>query len=106
MKKLDPRIKDRKYIFDCFNAGEAKKYIGKKCYMTDYFEMFEDVENTAKCILHKIEDSGPFVECNFRFSFCLPAEFVSPKGKYTKGKEVQTLHPCGVYRPIYNWETD
>ena len=88
MRKLDPRIKDRKYIFDCFNADEAKKYIGKLCYMTDYLNRFEDVESTAKCILHKIEDSrkdsgtcAPFVECDFRFSYCLPAEFVAPKVK-------------------------
>lgn len=87
MKKLDPRIKDRKYIFDCFNADEAKKYIGKKCYMTDYFERFEDVESTAKCILHKIEDSGPFVEGNFRFSYCLPFEFVAPKENTPKEKK-------------------
>ncbi len=83
MKKLDPRIKDRKYIFDCFNADEAKKYIGKICYMTDYFERFEDVEKTVKCFLHKIADDGSFVtdEDDYRFSYCLPMELVAPKEK-------------------------
>lgn len=83
MKKLDPRIKDRKYIFDCFNADEAKKYIGKKCYMTDYFERFDDVESTAKCTLKKIDEDGFFTdgEDDFRFTYCLPMELVAPKEK-------------------------
>ena len=82
MKKLDPRIKDRKYIFDCFNADEAKKYIGKKCYMTDYFERFVDVDITAKCILGKIEDDSHFVsKTGMPFDYCLPAEFVAAKEK-------------------------
>lgn len=80
MKKLDPRIKDRKYIFDCFNADEAKKYIGKKCYMSDSIARFEDVEITAPCILREIED-GRFVDDCLRFTYCLPAEFVAPKEK-------------------------
>ena len=78
--KLDPRIKDRKYIFDCFNADEAKKYIGKKCYMSDSIARFEDVEITAPCILKEIED-GRFVDDCLRFTYCLPAEFVAPKEK-------------------------
>lgn len=81
MKKLDPRIKDRKYIFDCFNADEAKKYIGKKCYMTDYFERFSDVESAAKCTLVEIADDGHFIEGSFQFAYCLPFEFVAPKEK-------------------------
>lgn len=83
MKKLDPRIKDKKFIFDCFNADEAKKYIGKKCYMTDYFERFEDVESTAKCTLRKIDEDGFFTdgEDDFRFTYCLPMELVAPKEK-------------------------
>lgn len=80
MKKLDPRIKDRKFIFDCFNADEAKKYIGKKCYMSDSIARFEDVEITAPCILREIED-GRFVDDCLRFTYCLPAEFVAPKEK-------------------------
>ena len=81
--KLDPRIKDRKYIFDCFNADEATKYMGKKCYMTDYFERFKDVESTAKCTLGKIDDGGFFCdgESDLKFTFCLPFEFVEPKEK-------------------------
>lgn len=80
--KLDPRIKDRKYIFDCFNADEAKKYIDKKCYMTDYFERFMDVDITVNCTLDKIEDDGHFVsEMGIPFDYCLPVELVAPKEK-------------------------
>lgn len=100
MKKLDPRIKDRKFIFDCFNADEAKKYIGKKCYMSDSIARFEDVEITAPCILKEIED-GRFVDDCLRFTYCLPAEFVAPKEKkfrpYTL-EEFEDKFPAG--RPI------
>lgn len=81
MKKLDPRIKDRKYIFDCFNADEAKKYIGKKCYMTDRFERFEDVESTVEGTLRKIDEDGFFVDGGDSWVFCLPMELVAPKEK-------------------------
>ena len=81
MKKLDPRIKDRKYIFDCFNANEAKKYIGKKCYVTDWFERFENIEWTGKGTLLGIDDDGHFVAEYDRFMYCLPFDFVVPKEK-------------------------
>lgn len=80
MKKLDPRIKDRKFIFDCFNAEEAKKYIGQKCYMSDFIGRFDDIENTVECTLENI-DGGRFVYNSLWFAFCLPAEFVAPKEK-------------------------
>lgn len=102
MKKLDPRIKDSKYIFDCFNADEAKKYIGKKCYMTDYFERFEDVEKTVKCILHKIADDGSFVtdEDDYRFSYCLPLEFVAQEKRLRPYTFEEYCNKFPVERPF------
>lgn len=102
--ELDPRIKDRKYIFDCFNADEAKKYIGKKCYVTDWFERFENIEWTGKGTLLGIDDDGHFVAEHGRFGFCLPIEFVesnAPKEKrYRPYTFMEFCEKFTVGRPI------
>lgn len=110
MLVLDPRIKDRKYIFDCFNADEAKKYIGKKCYMTDRFDQLSDVESTAKAALGGIDDDGFFLDSEGgRFTFCIPFEAVAPKKKEKKYRpytfeEFHDVFPIGgliKYRERY-----
>lgn len=78
MKKLDPRIKDRKYIFDCFNSDKAKDYIGKECYMTDEFDRFSNLDDVGLGTLYGIDDyfkSSP----DDWFTFCLPVDFIKPK---------------------------
>ena len=78
--KLDERIIDRKYIFDCFNPNMASMHIGKKCYMTNNFDMYSDLESTILDTLYKIDDNGYFHRDNGQwFTFCIPAEFVKPE---------------------------
>ena len=85
--ELDPRIKDRKDIFDCFNADEAKKYIGKECYISDYLYRFRCIDNVIFTTLLDINDQGKFVtNLNNKqgFDFCLPAEMLIKPAKAKK----------------------
>ena len=80
--KLDPRIKDRKYIFDCFSSDNAKDYIGKECYMSDCLAMFQNIEKMVSGTLTAINDYGQFVcMCGFKYTYCLPVDFVKSKEK-------------------------
>lgn len=79
--ELDPRIKDRKFIFDCFNADEAKKYIGKECYLTDWLAGFGGVEILKIGKLTAINANGLFFCGSDAYTYCLPVEFVAPKEK-------------------------
>ena len=99
--KLDPRIKDRKCIFDCFCADKAKKYIGKECYLTDCLAMFEHINIVRSGILTAIDDNGLFYFGSDPRAYCLPVEFVAPKEK--KFRPYTFAEFCGKFivgRPI------
>lgn len=42
--KLDDRIIDRKYIFDCFTSDKAKQFIGEKGYFADVLGEFKNLK--------------------------------------------------------------
>lgn len=76
--KLDSRIKDRKCIFDCFNAHIAEQYIGEECYMTNFLELFSDLSSVNKCRLDSVVKDSYFYnkEVDKSFDFCLPVKLI------------------------------
>ena len=77
--KLDDRIMDRKYIFDCFTSDKAKEYIGENCYMTDDFPLFEDLDFIQIYKLDAIDNSSFYNAAeDSSFEYCLPVRFVKP----------------------------
>ena len=108
---LDPRIKDRKYIFDCFSVDEVKKYIGKACYLSNDISNFHDLDmvniDTLKYIL-----KGYFFGGNKQYMFCLPLEFVKEKEykpfdpetfekRYNLGISIIKYRRKGAYNLVY-----
>lgn len=91
--KLDDRIIGRKYIFDCFNADEAKEYIGEDCYMTNDLELYKDLDRVR---IYRLDCSDKIFEPFFYneendeyFDYCLPVRFVRP----TKEKVYKPFDP-------------
>ena len=79
--KLDERIIDRKYIFDCFNADEAREFIGEDCFMTNDIELFKDLDRINVYKLDKIEDGFYNEQEDEYFDFCLPVRWLKPEEK-------------------------
>lgn len=78
---LDPRIEDRKYIFDCFNSNLASKYIGQVCYLSNNIEEFGDLDLVNIDTLKYIGESNFYGSDKQVFMFCLPFDFVKEKEK-------------------------
>ena len=76
--KLDTRIMDGKKPLTCFDAEEAKAFIGKACYFTNNLREYADLTTvTTKRTLGRVEsyfyaefDSG-------MYAYCLPCEWVT-----------------------------
>ena len=79
--KLDKRIADRQYIFDCFNADKAREFIDEECYMTNDIELFKDLDRINIYKLDKIEDGFYNEEEDEYFDFCLPVRWLKPEEK-------------------------
>ena len=79
--KLDKRIIDRKYIYDCFNADEAREFIGEDCFMTNDIELFKNLDSINVYKLDKIEDGFYNAEEDEYFGFCLPVRMLKPEEK-------------------------
>ena len=87
---LDPRIKDRAYIFDCFNSKLASKYIGQACYLSNDISNFSDLDlvdiGTLKYIAERYFYGG-----DKQFMFCLPFDFVKEKENKYKPFDPETF---------------
>ena len=79
--KLDKRIINRKFIYDCFNADEAREFIGEDCFMTNDIELFKNLDHINVYKLDKIEDGFYNEEENEYFDFCLPVRWLKPEEK-------------------------
>ena len=96
--RLDKRIIDRKYIFDCFNADMAKEFIGEDCYMTNDMELFQNLDRINVYKLDKIEDGFYNEEENEYFDFCLPVRWLKSEEKqkqyrpYTINEFIEKFH--------------
>ena len=90
--ELDKRIKEGKRPLTCFDVKEAKQFIGKECYFSNYLCNFNDINSIApRALLHNITEdkdaSNPYYSCPGYFAYCLPGEWVEeeknePEKKY------------------------
>lgn len=85
--KLDSRIVEGKRPLTCFDIDEAEKYVGKKCYISNEYDFFRNLDFTQQKILNGVEDcEEPFHYDQFKQAkFCLPCEWVKseePEKKY------------------------
>lgn len=86
--ELDKRIKEGKKPLTCFDVKEAKQFIGKECYFSNYLRNFNNINSIApRALLHKITEdkdaSNPYYSCPDYFAYCLPCEWVKePEKKY------------------------
>lgn len=83
--ELDKRIIEGKKPLTCFDIDEAEKYVGKKCYISNEYDFFRDLDFTQPKILNGVEDcEEPFhYDSGSQAEFCLPAEWVKePEKKY------------------------
>ena len=82
---LDKRIIDGKKPLTCFDIDEAEKYVGKKCYISNEYDFFRDLDFTQQKILNGVEDcETPFhYDSDKQAEFCLPCDWVKePEKKY------------------------
>lgn len=87
---LDPRIKDRSYIFDCFSSKLASKYVGQVCYLSNDIAKFSDLDMVYKDTLKYI-GKGYFFGGNKQFMFCLPFDFAKEKENKYKPFDPETF---------------
>lgn len=98
--ELDKRIIDGKKPLTCFEANQAKFFIGEKCYLTNDISIFANLDQfiekegcsnvTYAGVIDTLENIGtelsmPFETARLRWKFCLPCEWVKkeePKTKY------------------------
>lgn len=78
--ELDKRIyEDRRVIFTCFTAEDAKKFVGRKGFFADEIYAYRDLDFTDFGTLDGVDaDDVPFKSGSLRHQFFLPAEFVRP----------------------------
>ena len=105
--ELDKRIKEGKRPLTCFDVKEAKQFIGKECYFSNYLCNFNDINSIApRALLHNITEdkdaSNPYYSCPGYFAYCLPGEWVEeeknePEKKYRAFtiKEFQQKYSVG-----------
>lgn len=86
--ELDKRILEGKRPLTCYDIDEAEKYVGKKCYISNNYDFFRNLDFTQPKILNGVEDcEEPFHYYDNtkdrQAEFCLPAEWVKePEKKY------------------------
>ena len=86
--ELDKRIMSGKKPLTCFDIEEAKQFIGKECYFSNYLCNFNNINSIApRALLHNITEdkdaSNPYYSCPGYFAYCLPCEWVKePEKKY------------------------
>ena len=82
---LDPGIIEGKRPLTCFDLKEAEEYVGKKCYISNEYDFFRDLDFTQQKILNGVEDcETPFhYDSDKQAEFCLPCDWVKePEKKY------------------------
>lgn len=79
---LDKRILPGKRPLTCFDAEEAKQFIGKKGFFTDELNKFSDLNETPKTTLKNVwskNETYCFITSVTRQKYFLPAEWVKPE---------------------------
>ena len=83
--ELDKRIIEGKRPLTCFDLDEAEEYVGKKCYISNEYDFFRNLDFTQQKILTGVEDcEAPFhYDSDSQAEFCLPEEWVKePEKKF------------------------
>lgn len=83
--ELDKRIKEGKRPLTCFDLNEAEEYVGKKCYISNEYDFFRNLDFTQQKILNGVEDcEKPFhYDSDKQAEFCLPCDWMKePEKKY------------------------
>lgn len=78
--ELDKRInEDKRIIFTCFTAENAKKYVGQQGFFADEIYAYHDLDHVDFRTLDRVDgDHVPFCTDKLCYQFFLPAEFVRP----------------------------
>lgn len=98
--ELDKRIKEGKRPLTCFDIDEAGKYVGQKCYISNEYDFFRDLDFTQPKILNGVEDcEAPFhYDSDSQAEFCLPAEWVKePEKKYRPFIGIEFAEKFGLW---------
>lgn len=83
--ELDKRIKEGKRPLTCFDIEEAKQFVGKKGYFSNYLNVYTNLCNMQEGVLWSLDEhhGEAFVEEYAKWKFFLPAEWVKePEKKY------------------------
>ncbi len=101
--ELDSRIKQGKRPLTCFDIDKAEKYVGQKCYISNEYDFYRNLDFTKQKILNGVEDCEmPFhYDKDKQAEFCLPCEWVQlPKvpefEQYTLDTWEQEFEPGDV----------
>lgn len=95
--KLDSRIIEGKRPLTCFDAEEAKQFIGKEGFFTNELNKFSDLNETPKTTLKNIwskNETYCFITSGTIHKYFLPLEWVKeekPKKKYRSYKDYDEL---------------
>lgn len=81
--ELDKKILPGRKPLTCFDIDEAEKYVGKKCYISNEYDFYRDLDFTQQKILTGVEDcEEPFhYDQDKQAEFCLPCEWVKESEK-------------------------
>lgn len=97
--ELDKRIIEGKKPLTCFDAEQARNFVGKKCYLTNDISLFSDLDSfkdTEGCsdapyvgVIDRLtninkEFSMVFDTTYLRWKFCIPCEWVTEEKKEPK----------------------
>ena len=97
--ELDSRIKEGKRPLTCFDIDEAEKYVGKKCYISNEYDFFRNLDFTQQKILNGVEDcEEPFhYDQDKQAEFCLPCEWVKePEKKWRPYTGIEFAEKFGI----------
>lgn len=100
MIELDKRIISGKKPLTCFDAEQARNFVGEKCYLTNDISLFSDLDvfkdiegcksvpNEYDGIINTLSDidteiSMVFETTYLRWKFCIPCEWVKQKSEIT-----------------------
>ena len=79
--ELDKRIKEGKRPLNCFDTNQAKQFIGKKGYFSDYLDTYTHLLNTEENVLQSIDEhhDDTYITSDCEWKFFLPVEWVKPE---------------------------
>ena len=79
--KLDSRIIEGRKPLTCFDAEEAKQFIGKKGFVTDELKQFHDLNKVQETVLKNVwpNETYCFIASVTGYKYFLPSEWLQKK---------------------------